>query len=196
VKSEGIVNRAQQQFGSPHPAIEQKIKSHMDSVVQEFIRSAPFVVMATSNMEGDCDASPRGGLPGFVRIIDEHTLLLPDLSGNKLFQSYQNIETNPRVGLIFMIPGCGLTVRANGRAAVMDHDELADSGIKPEVFAPDEQTAVLQALRITIDEVYPHCPRAFRFSGLWDVETIESNSKMKSDRYWYEQWTKSGSIGE
>jgi PPOX class probable FMN-dependent enzyme len=192
VKNEGALNQAQQQFGLPHPAIEKKIQSYMDPVVQEFIRSAPFVVMATSNVDGDCDASPRGGLPGFVRIIDEHTLLLPDLSGNKLFQSYQNIETNPKVGLIFMIPGCGLTVRANGRAAVMDHDELAGSKIEPEVFAPDERTAVLQALRITIDEVYPHCPRAFRFSGLWDVETIRTNSEMKSDRYWYEQWAKSG----
>jgi len=192
VKSEGILNQAQRQFGTPHPAIEQKIKSHMDPVVQEFIRSAPFVVMATSNVDGDCDASPRGGLPGFVRIIDERTLLLPDLPGNKLFQSYQNIETNPKVGLIFMIPGCGLTVRANGCAVVMDQDELAGSGIEIEALEPDEGEAVLQALRITINEVYPHCPRAFRFSGLWDVETIRTNSEMKSDRYWYERWAKSG----
>lgn len=192
VESEQKLNRAQRQFGSPHPAIEQKIKSHMDSVVQEFIRSAPFVVMATSDANGNCDASPRGGMPGFVRIVDEHTLLLPDLSGNKLFQSCQNIETNPKVGLIFMIPGCGLTVRANGRAVVMDQGELADSGIEPEVFAPDERTKVLQVLRIEIDEVYPHCPRAFRFAGLWDVKTIETNCKLKSDRYWYDQWSKLG----
>jgi len=163
-----MLNQAQQQFGAPHPAIEQKIKSTMDPVVQEFIRSAPFIVMATSDSDGNCDASPRGGRPGFVKIIDERTLLLPDLSGNKLFQSYENIETNPKVGLIFMIPGCGLTVRANGHAVVMDREQLERE----------------------IDEVYPHCPRAFRFSGLWDIEIIGANSETKSDQYWYQQWAK------
>ncbi len=185
-----MLNQAQQQFGAPHPAIERKIKSTMDSVVQEFIRSTPFIVMATSNADGECDASPKGGRPGFIRIIDDRTLLLPDLSGNKLFQSYENIETNPKVGLIFMIPGCGLTVRANGRAVVMDREQLELDGLEVEVFGPDERATIVQALRIEIDEVYPHCPRAFRFSGLWDIEIIGANSETKSDQYWYQQWAK------
>jgi len=188
-----MLNKAQQQFGEPHPAIEQKIKSTMDPVVQEFIRSAPFIVMATSNADGDCDATPKGGKPGFIKVLDERTLLLPDLPGNKLFQSYENIETNPKVGLIFMIPGCGLTVRANGRATVMDSDQLKRDGIEVEVFEPDERTTVMQALRIEIDEVYPHCPRAFRFSGLWDVATISANGETKSDKYWYQRWAKAAS---
>ncbi len=185
-----MLNKAQQQFGTPSPAIEEKIKSFTDPVVQEFIRSSPFVVMATSNADGDCDASPKGGRPGFVRIVDECTLLLPDLAGNKLFQSYENLEANPKVGLIFMIPGCGLTVRVNGRATVVGGDQLNSEGIEAEVVESDERARVLQALQIEIDEVYPHCPRAFRFSGLWDVETINVNRETKGDKYWYQQWLK------
>lgn len=184
------MNKAQSKFGAPMPAIRQKIKPHMDTVVQQFIRSAPFVVMATSNADGDCDASPRGGQPGFVEIVDERTLLLPDVSGNKLFQSYENIETNPKVGLIFMIPGCGLTVRANGRATVVGHEQLAEAESDTSVFDPDDRTIIQQGLRIDIDEVYPHCPRAFRFSRLWDVETISVNGESRSEKYWYRQWAK------
>jgi hypothetical protein len=185
------LNKAQQKFGAPSAAIEEKIKIFMDPVVQEFVQSTSFVVLATSNADGDCDASPKGGKPGFVRILDERTLLLPDLSGNNLFQSYENIETNPKVGLILMIPGCGLTVRVNGRAVVLDGDQLERDGIKAEVVAVDEKTRLVQALRIHIDQVYPHCPRAFRFSGLWDVETINTNRETKGDKYWYQQWVKS-----
>ena len=183
-------NRAQQTFGEPHAAILQKIKPYMDAVVQEFIRSAPFAVMATSNARGDCDASPKGGQPGFIRVIDERTLVLPDLPGNKLFQSYENIETNPKVGLIFMIPGCGVTVRANGRATVVDGATLAADGIAAPVFDPDERTAVQQALRIEIDEVYPHCPRALRLSRLWETAADDTGDEKRSDRYWYRQWAK------
>ncbi len=163
----------------------------MDPIVQEFISSSPFVVMATSNADGDCDASPKGGKPGFVKVLDERTLLLPDLAGNNLFQSYENIETNPRVGLVFMIPGCGLTMRVNGRASVVNKDQLEREGVKAEVVTIDERTSLVQALKIEIDQVYPHCPRAFNFSGLWDVETINVNRETKGDKYWYQQWLKS-----
>jgi hypothetical protein len=186
-----MLNKAQQQFGAPSPQIEAKIKSFMDPIVQEFISSSPFVVMATSNADGDCDASPKGGKPGFVKVLDERTLLLPDLAGNNLFQSYENIETNPRVGLIVMIPGCGLTVRVNGRVSVVNKDQLESEGVKAEVVTIDEQTSLVQALKIEIDQVYPHCPRAFHFSGLWDVETINANRETKGDPYWFQQWAKS-----
>ena len=139
---------------------------------------------------GDCDASPRGGKPGFVKVLDEKTLMLPDIAGNKLFQSCENIESNPKVGLIFMIPGCGLTVRVNGRASVVDRDELLKMGIDAEIFDPDHKARTLQALCLQVDEVYPHCPRAFRFSRLWDTDVIASNTKNKSERYWYQRWAK------
>jgi PPOX class probable FMN-dependent enzyme len=188
------MNLAQQKHGDPHPAINAKIKPVMDEVVQQFIQSAPFVVMATSNASGDCDASPKGGKPGFVKVLDEQTLLLPDIAGNKLFQSYENIESNPKAGLIFMIPGCGVTVRVNGRVSVVDQQALQAMGvageISEEIFDPDEKAATLQALRLEVDEVYPHCPRAFKFSRLWDTEITQSNAENKSDQYWYQQWAK------
>jgi PPOX class probable FMN-dependent enzyme len=184
------MNIAQRKHGEPFPAIEAKVRPVMDSVVQEFIQSSPFVVMATSNTNGDCDASPKGGRPGFVKVLDEKTLMLPDVSGNKLFQSYENIESNPKLGLIFMIPGCGLTVRVNGRASVIDRDELLRMGIDGEIFDPDDKAETLQALRLQVDEVYPHCPRAFKFSRLWNTDVIARNAKDKSERYWYQRWVK------
>ena len=185
-----LMNIAQTKHGEPHPAIEAKVLPVMDAVVQEFVQSASFVVMATSNANGDCDASPKGGQPGFVKVLDETTLILPDIAGNKLFQSYENIESNPKLGLIFMIPGCGLTVRVNGRAGVVDQGELRQMGIEGEIFDPDDKAETLQALRVQVDEVYPHCPRAFRFSRLWDTDVIAGNARDKSDRYWYQRWAK------
>jgi hypothetical protein len=184
------MNIAQRKHGQPHPTIEAKVQSFMDSVVQEFIQSAPFVVMATSNANGDCDASPRGGKPGFVKVLDDKTLMLPDIAGNKLFQSHENIESNPKVGLIFMIPGCGLTVRVNGRVDVIDRDELLKLQISGEIFDPDDRAETLQALQLRVDEAYPHCPRAFRFSRLWDTDFIAQNASDKAERYWYQRWAK------
>jgi hypothetical protein len=184
------MNIAQRKHGQPHPAIDAKVQPFMDAVVQEFIQSTPFVVMATSNANGDCDASPKGGKPGFVKVLDDKTLLLPDIAGNKLFQSYENIETNPKAGLIFIIPGCGLTVRVNGSVRVIGQDELQQMGIDGEIFDPDDNTQTLQALRLTVDEVYPHCPRAFRFSRLWDTDFIAANAEDKSEQYWYQRWAK------
>jgi len=184
------MNIAQQKHGEPQGAIKAKVQPVMDSVAQEFIKSSPFVVMATSNANGDCDASPKGGKPGFVKVRDEKTLILPDISGNKLFQSYENIEGNPKVGMIFVIPGCGVTVRVNGRANVVDLDELLEMGIDGEIFDPDDKAETLQALRIQVDEVYPHCPRAFKFSRLWDTDYIARNANDKSEGYWYKRWAK------
>jgi PPOX class probable FMN-dependent enzyme len=182
------MNRAQEQFGEPLDAIRDKVKSSLDAVTREFISAAPFLVMATSDADGNCDASPKGGAPGFVKVLDEKTLLLPDIAGNKLFQSYENLETNAKVGMVFIIPGCGLTIRLNGHASVVGQDELAELIAAPEVHAPDKHTNLLQALRITVDEVYPHCTRAFKFADLWNTESIAHNAAEQSERYWYQRW--------
>jgi predicted pyridoxine 5'-phosphate oxidase superfamily flavin-nucleotide-binding protein len=92
--------------------------------------------------------------------------------------------------LIFIIPGCGLTVRVNGRVHVVDQDELLRMGIDGEIFDPDDKAETLQALQLQVDEVYPHCPRAFKFSRLWDTDFITKNAKDKSERYWYGRWAK------
>ncbi len=132
--------------------------------------------MATSSAKGDCDASPKGGMPGFVKVLNDKQLFIPDVAGNKLFHGYSNVETNPQVGLVFFIPGHNNTVRINGRVRVIDRAEL--NGTKLEVFNPDEKAEVLQGLLLDVDESYSHCPRALKFSRLWDVDEISKNIAM------------------
>jgi hypothetical protein len=140
--------------------------------------------MATSDSDGHCDASPKGGKPGFVRVLDERHLLLPDVAGNKLFQSYQNIDSNPHVGLLFFIPGVNDTVRVNGTATIIDKAALEQRNISMSLYNPDDNARHLQGLLITVEEAYGHCPRALKFSQLWDVDTIQGNQVKRpvSDR--------------
>jgi PPOX class probable FMN-dependent enzyme len=167
-------NRFQETFGTPSEGARTKVKNALSEAVRTFIENAPFVVMATSNSEGQCDASPKGGKPGFVKILDEKHLLLPDVAGNRLFQSYENIDTNPQVGLLFMIPGSDQTARVNGNARVVGKEELEEYQMTLSVHWTDDNTKHLQGLLIEVEEAYTHCPRAFKFAGLWDTETIEN----------------------
>ena len=125
------MNAAQQKFGDPKETTTKKVLPFMNAMVQDFIRSAPFAVLATASADGDCDASPKGGHPGFVKVLDDTRLVIPDIVGNNLFQSYENIETNPHAGLFFTIPGCAWTVRVNGRASVVGKDEGPMTGTAP-----------------------------------------------------------------
>jgi len=162
-------------LASPQNRARTKVKDTMSEEVQEFIQQAPFVVMATSNAQGQCDASPKGGNPGFVKVLDDKHLLLPDVAGNRLFQSYENIDGNAQVGLVFMIPGSDHTVRVNGSAQVVDKEELEQQQMALAVQWTDDNSKNLQGLLITVEEAYGHCPRAFKFANLWDTETIEHN---------------------
>ena len=172
------LNTFQQQFGLPSEGAKKKVLDHMTPWVQAFIRHAPFAVLATSNNQGQCDASPKGGKPGFVKVLDEKHLLIPDVAGNRLFQSYQNVEATRQAGLIFFIPGVNLTARVNGRAEILDKNELDRRNIELSIFNPDENAKILQGLLITVQEAYGHCPRALNFSKLWDEETIRNNKEV------------------
>ena len=172
------MNRFQEQFGIPSERAQKKVVDRLESSVQEFIRHSPFAVLATADEDGHCDASPRGGLPGFVKIIDDKQLLLPDVRGNKLFPSYQNVENNPHVGLVFFIPGIERTTRVNGSATIVNEADLKERGVTGlEIFDADEVALLLQGLLIEVQEAYRHCPRALSFSRLWDMETIQRNSE-------------------
>jgi predicted pyridoxine 5'-phosphate oxidase superfamily flavin-nucleotide-binding protein len=160
----------------------------MNAMVQDFVREAPFAVLATASAEGDCDASPKGGRPGFIRVVDEKHLIVPDIAGNNLFNSYENLETNPKAGLLFLIPGCDWTVRVNGRVSVLDAKGGKLEGISPEVFDPDDNTRVLQGILLEVDEAYAHCPRAFTFSKLWNTERIDASVAKDPNRYWLGRW--------
>lgn len=168
-------NRFQEKFGTPSGGAVTKVVDHLNDYVREFIRNAPFVVMATANRDGQCDASPKGGYPGFAKVLDDRHLLLPDVRGNKLFQSYENIDGNAQVGLVFFIPGIDYTARVNGTAQVVDEADLKERGISMEVFDPDDNAALLQGLLVEVHEAYPHCTRALKFSRLWDTDVIETN---------------------
>ena len=169
------LNTFQQTFGRPSEWASKKVLNYMSPWVQNFISHSPFCVMATSNNQGQCDASPKGGKPGFVKVLDEHHLLIPDVAGNRLFQSYENAEANNQIGLIFFIPGENTTARVNGTVDIVTKADLEQYQIELSLFNPDENAKILQGMRLTVQEAYSHCPRALRFSNLWDVETIKDN---------------------
>ena len=172
-------SRLNEIFGEPKETTAKKVKPRLTAYVQEFIRLSPFAVMASADADGHCDASPKGGKPGFVAILDEHHLLFPDVAGNKLFQSYQNLESNPSVGVLFMIPGINETVRVNGKATIVDKEELDRRQIQVALHNPDDRSHHLQGILIEVEEAYGHCPRAFKFSKLWDPEEIAANQTRK-----------------
>ena len=182
------MNSAQRKFGEPKESVAKKIQPFLNAMVQDFIRAAPFAVLATANDEGDCDASPKGGHPGFVKVLDEKRLVLPDIAGNKLFQSYENVERNPNAGLVFLIPGCDWTVRVNGRAEIVDTKNDLLDGVAPEVLWQDDNTKVLQGLVLHVNEAYAHCPRAFLFSKLWDPARLQATLGEEPNRYWFGRW--------
>ena len=167
-------NRFTREFGFPKERPATKVKGYLIEKAKEFIRRSPLLVMATSGADGSCDASPKGGLPGFVKVLDDSHLLIPDVAGNKLFQSYINLSENPHVGLIF-IPGAGDTARVNGRAKVVSAEELRRLEIELEVSNPDDNSKVLQGIVVEVEESFGHCPRALSFAEFWNEERIQAN---------------------
>lgn len=146
----------------PEPAGRAILKQlpQLDAHCVRFISLSPFVVLATNGADGRADASPRGGAPGFVKVRDAHTLLIPDSPGNNRLDSLVNVIGSGQAGLLFMIPGVNETLRVNGKAVLsIDADELA-------ACADDRRTPKL-VIRVTVEEAYLHCAKAFMRSGLW-----------------------------
>ena len=148
-------SRFNDQFGGMSPRAKDKVKGEMSEFVQAFIAASPFVVMATADPDGNCDASPKGGKPGFVKVIDGRRLLLPDVAGNRLFQSYQNMDDNPHVGLLFMIPGLNDTVRINGTITIVDREELAGQKVALSLYWTDDNAKHLQGVIINVEDPTP-----------------------------------------
>jgi PPOX class probable FMN-dependent enzyme len=144
------------------PATVKEI-DHVNAHYRAFIEAAPFFAMATSGPEG-LDCTPRGDPPGFVRVADEKTLLIPDRRGNNRIDSLRNLLHDPRISLLFLIPGCGETIRINGRAAISTDPELCKS------FATNDKVPRC-VLVVTVERVYYQCPKAIVRSKLWDPAT-------------------------
>lgn len=147
-------------YADPHPVVRAKAIDHVDAAARDFLARSPFAVLATSGPDGG-DASPRGGPPGFAAVLDDRRLALGDLAGNRRLDSFENLLANPRVGLLFLVPGMSESLRVNGRATLTTDPAVlaacACDGTRPSV-----------ALGVDVDEVYLHCAKAFRRSGLWD----------------------------
>jgi PPOX class probable FMN-dependent enzyme len=147
-------------YGQPSEAALMKEVAHITPHYRAFIAASPFVLLATSGPEG-LDCSPRGDLPGFVRIADEKTLLLPDRRGNNRVDSLRNIVRDPRAALLFLIPGVGNTLRVNGRARLSVDPALLQS------FAI-EGKAPRSVIEFAVESVYFQCSRALLRSELWN----------------------------
>ena len=147
---------------APVPASTVKVTDHITPHYAALIEASPFVALATVGPEG-LDCSPRGDLPGFVRIADPKTLMLPDRRGNNRIDSLSNIVRDPRVALLFLIPGSGTTFRVNGRAVLSADPALLES------FAVDGKPPRTVTV-ITVEEAYFQCARAIARSGLWKPE--------------------------
>ena len=147
-------------FPVPKERVILKQMTSLDVYCRRLIEISPFVCLATSNADGRVDVSPRGDAPGFVSVVDDVTLMIPDRRGNNRLDSLANIIANPEVGLLFMVPGINETVRVNGQASLITDQALCDSftvnGKAPKVV-----------IRITTHEVFFHCAKAFIRSKLW-----------------------------
>jgi predicted pyridoxine 5'-phosphate oxidase superfamily flavin-nucleotide-binding protein len=108
-------------------------------------------------------------------VIDDKHLLFPDVAGNRLFQSYQNVDANPYVGLIFFIPGVNDTVRVNGKVSIVGQEDLQNRDVVLSLYETDDNSKHLQGMLVEVEEAYGHCPRALHFSHLWDEEEINKN---------------------
>lgn len=158
------VEQLRARFGQPHAIVPHKLWKALEPEAIEFIKRSPFLLLATSDADGNLDVSPKGDGPGFVAIENDRTLLIPDRPGNKLIFGLQNILANPHVGLVFLLPGTGETFRANGIAEL-----TADPAILDRLSARGKPATV--AIRVTIQECFFHCAKAFMRSQLWQPES-------------------------
>ncbi|WP_188080079.1 pyridoxamine 5'-phosphate oxidase family protein [Neorhizobium sp. P12A] len=160
-------------FDATHALAIQKCQDRLGNHAKEFIGRSPFVCIGTQNLDGKADVSPRGDPVGFVKILDERTLAIPDRPGNNRLDTLVNILANPNVGLLFIIPGFDETLRVNGRATLMNDPELLKS-----MIANDRAPKL--AIVVEVREVFMHCAKAFRRSRLWSPDRFQDRTDMPS----------------
>lgn len=151
-------------YKQPTERAIKKELTFVDKHCRSFIALSPYLVLCTSDAQGNLDASPRGGTPGFCKVADDHTLLLPDRPGNNRLDSFSNIIQTGRIGLLFFIPGVDDMLRVNGSAELRTDEDLrslcVENGKAPSVV-----------VTVTVREAYLHCPKAIMRSGLWKAES-------------------------
>jgi len=160
-------------FGWPSERALNKQIDRLDKHCRAIIAKSPFLLLGTSDATGRCDVSPKGDYPGFVRVMDDRTVAIPDLPGNNRLDTLMNMLNNPQVGLIFMIPGMNETLRINGKVRLIRDAALLESmayqGKLPKL-----------AIVVDVQEVFTHCPKAFLRSKLWSEDYRIERSELPS----------------
>ncbi len=163
----------QSYIGAPMELAVRKAIPHLDRHCRAFIARSPFVSIGTAAANGRADVSPRGDAPGFVQVLDDNTLFIPDRPGNNRMDTMLNIIENPNVGLLFMVPGFEDLLRVNGRAQVVRDEDLLGqavvNGKTPKV-----------GIRVAVDEAYLHCAKAVKRSRLWDEASRQDRKALPS----------------
>ena len=154
-------DQLRQLYGAASERATLKEMRSLDRHAQQFIALSPFVVLASSNASGQMDASPRGGDPGFVKVIDNQTLLIPDAPGNNRLDTLENIIDTSQLGLLFMVPGFDETLRINGQAS------LSTDPSERQLCTDARRTPAL-VIRVRVQAVYLHCAKAFMRAQLWN----------------------------
>ena len=163
------VARLREIMGEPTGPALDKDRDRLEPMHEAFLERSPFCVLSTSDADGRCDASPKGDPVGSWHVVDDTTLAIPERPGNRRADGFVNVLANPHVGLLFLVPGRGDTLRVNGRARLLDDapylDELAVKGKRPVLV-----------LEVAIEQIFFHCSKAFLRSNLWKPETWNPES--------------------
>jgi PPOX class probable FMN-dependent enzyme len=156
-------------LGEPMPRAITKERVRLHERDREWLAASPFCLIATADATGACDVSPKGDPPGFTHVIDDTTIAIPDRPGNRRADGFRNILANPHVGLLFLVPGRGETLRINGRARLLRDgpffDEMIVKGHRPGL-----------ALVVEIEQIFFHCAKAFLRSSLWQPQTWDPDA--------------------
>ena len=153
--------------------VQNKTIDHLDAHCRAYLAACGFVLLASADAQGRADVTPRGGPRGFVRVLDDRTLAIPDATGNRRLDTFRNVLQTGRVGVLAVLPGRGQTLRVNGKACVSADPELL--GQLTAVGKPPRA-----ALVVAVEEVFTHCPKAFVRSGLWDPATWPGKDEQPS----------------
>jgi len=160
-------------FPAKHPLAIAKCLDRLDKHARDFVARSPFLCIGTQSPDGSADVSPRGDPSGFVKVLDDRTLLIPDRPGNNRLDTQSNIVANPVVGLLFMVPGFDETLRVNGKAQITRDPELL------AMLAVKDRVPTI-AIAVAVEEVFLHCAKAFRRSRLWDPDHRQDRNEMPS----------------
>lgn len=157
------IDQLREHYRQPSGVAVDKVTTELDDGCRQFIASSTFVLIGTADIDGNQDVSPRGGPAGFVRVLDEQRLVIPDLNGNNRLDSLENIVEHPHIGLLFIIPGLDETLRMNGRASITVDADILDS------FG-DQLRRPASAIGVVVEEAYIHCAKSFRRGSMWAPE--------------------------